>query len=229
MLLIKGLQLSVSDSSQFIFSGCNEVNVLAFSGKWSAFKVPLTTKPVGIYFHGCIYWNIMQKQHTWAAPHRCGGRGGDTCDSAGRNRLLVDPEGDLGQHHNHDERDVGLDEVVAELPLQVEVDHLHRVVTCRTNSMCEESKPPETRKGGTQQTTLYALEAELIMRDCVFVSCVSHVIGFELHSSMWQRSGWMREKVKKSVWRGGRHLEMGSSGKEAEGRGLEESMQCHYG
>lgn len=112
-----------------------EMNFLAFSGKLNAFKVPLTTKPVGIYFQGCIYWNIMQKQHTWAALQHCGGRG-DTCDSAGRNRLLVDPEGDLWQHHNHDERDVGLDEVVAQLPLQVEVDHLHRVVTCKTKSMC---------------------------------------------------------------------------------------------
>lgn len=145
---------------------------------------PLNYKTCG----NILPWLYLLEHHAEAAHLSCSaslrGEGGDTCDSAGRNRLLVDPEGDLGQHHNHDERDVGLDEVVAELPLQVEVDHLHRVVTCRTNSMCEESKPPETRKGGTQQTTLYALEAELIMRDCVFVSCVSHVIGFELHSSM---------------------------------------------
>ena len=52
-----------------------------------------------------------------------------TGDGAGWNRLLVDPEGHLRQHHHHDEGDVGLDQVVAQLPLEEEVDDHHRVVT----------------------------------------------------------------------------------------------------
>ena len=70
-----------------------------------------------------------------------GGKKGHTGNSACRDRLLVDPEGDLRKHGHHDKGDVCLYEVVSQLPLEVEMDHLHRVVTCKINSTCEESNP----------------------------------------------------------------------------------------
>lgn len=89
-----------------------------------------------------------------------GGKEGHTSNCACRNRLFVDPEGDLRQHNHHYERDVSLYEVVAQLPLEVEMDHLHRVVTCKINSTCEESNPRGTERGSTEPMPLPALETE---------------------------------------------------------------------
>lgn len=52
-----------------------------------------------------------------------------TEDGPGRDGLLVDPEGDLGQDDCHDAGDVGLNEKEAHLPLQVEVNRHDDVLT----------------------------------------------------------------------------------------------------
>lgn len=44
-----------------------------------------------------------------------------------RDRLPVQPEGDLGQNDGHEARHVGLDDEVSDLSLQVEVSHHHCV------------------------------------------------------------------------------------------------------
>ena len=49
-----------------------------------------------------------------------------------RHRLLVDPEGHLGEDDGHDAGDVRLDHEVAHLPLEVEVNRHHHVLTCRS-------------------------------------------------------------------------------------------------
>lgn len=47
-----------------------------------------------------------------------------------RNRLPVEPEGDLGQDYSHEARHVGLDNKVSDLSLQVEMSHHHCVQAC---------------------------------------------------------------------------------------------------
>lgn len=72
-----------------------------------------------------------------------------TEDGPGRDGLLVDPEGDLGQDDRHDAGDVGLDEEEAHLPLQVEVNRHDDVLTWRrtTNS----SRSSISGSGGSQE------------------------------------------------------------------------------
>ena len=59
---------------------------------------------------------------------------GLTEDGAGGHGLPVEPERDLGQDDGHEAWHVGLDHKVADLPLQVEVTHHHRVLTCVTHA-----------------------------------------------------------------------------------------------
>lgn len=54
-----------------------------------------------------------------------------TKDGPGRDGLLVDPEGHLGQDDRHDAGDVGLDQEEAHLPLQVEVHCHDDVLACQ--------------------------------------------------------------------------------------------------
>lgn len=48
----------------------------------------------------------------------------------GRDRLPIQPEGDLRQDDGHEARHVGLDDKVSDLSLQVEVGHHHCVEAC---------------------------------------------------------------------------------------------------
>lgn len=54
-----------------------------------------------------------------------------TKDGPCRHRLPVEPEGNLRQDDGHEAGHVGLDDEVADLPLQVEVSHHDGVLTCR--------------------------------------------------------------------------------------------------
>lgn len=47
-----------------------------------------------------------------------------------RNGLTVEPKRNLRQDHGHEAGHVGLDDKVADFPLQVKVGHHHRVLTC---------------------------------------------------------------------------------------------------
>ena len=70
-------------------------------------------------------------------------------------RLPVEPKGNLGQDYSHEARHVGLDDKVANLPLQVKVSHHHGVLTCGKQ---------QSRKGGViwhgENTTYRNAEGE---------------------------------------------------------------------
>lgn len=107
---------------------------------------------------------------------------GNTCNRACRNRLLIDPERDLRQHHDHDERDVCLYEVIAQLPLQVEMDHLHRVVTCKINSACEESGPQG--QSGLAQKGCPCAPLNSCWEMCIFIAAVWAGVARKLYDSV---------------------------------------------
>lgn len=54
-----------------------------------------------------------------------------TKDSPRWHRLPVEPKGNLRQDYSHEARHVGLNDKVADLPLQVKVSHHHSILTCR--------------------------------------------------------------------------------------------------
>lgn len=53
-----------------------------------------------------------------------------TKDGSGWHRFPVQPERHLGEDDGHDAGEVGLDDKVADLPLQMEMSRHHRVFTC---------------------------------------------------------------------------------------------------
>lgn len=63
----------------------------------------------------------------------------------GRDGLSVQPEGHLGQDHRHDAGQVGLDDEVAYLPLQVEVGGHDGVLACGRRATAGQRRPPRPR------------------------------------------------------------------------------------
>ena len=98
----------------------------------------------------CIVWNreLSESSHPWdrpndlppahlgqrgAGPRALGGHGehgGDAQAHAGRCGVHVDPEGHPGQDDDEQRGDVHLDQVVAHLPLQVELHLDARELSC---------------------------------------------------------------------------------------------------
>lgn len=85
-----------------------------------------------------------------------------TEDGPSRHRFPVQPKGDLRQDHSHEARHVGLNDEVANLPLQVKVSHHHGVLTC--------GKQQNRRDAAAQRTHILGVsssEAHVLLKKAI--------------------------------------------------------------